>query len=42
LRKNKAKDTTVDPEEEEEELDENNLPVLSEEWETWYPQEWIG
>ena len=42
LRKNKAKDTSVDPEEEEEELDENNLPVLSEEWETWYPQEWIG
>ena len=28
--------------EEEEDIDESNSLVIAEEWETWYPQEWIG
>jgi hypothetical protein len=31
-----------DEEEEAEEVAEGTLPVLTEEWEQWFPQEWIG
>jgi hypothetical protein len=47
LRKNKSKDTTENNEEEEEDNNNvennNNMAIMiSEEWESWYPQEWLG
>jgi hypothetical protein len=42
MRKTKAKDSTAEQEEEEEDIDESNALVITEQWETWYPQEWIG
>jgi hypothetical protein len=42
LHKSKSKTENVDNEEEDEEHDGSTLPVVREEWEMWYPQEWIG
>jgi hypothetical protein len=43
LRRNESKETSDTVEEEEDENVENNnttLPPISEEWKSWYPQEW--
>ena len=44
----KSRATSKEKDEDEEDADEpssiseGTLPALAEEWETWYPQEWVG
>jgi hypothetical protein len=42
LLKSKSKQEAAEQEEEDDENDGNTLPVVREDWEILYPQEWIG
>jgi hypothetical protein len=42
LHKSKSKQEAGEQEEEDDDNEGNSLPVVREDWEIWYPQEWIG